>query len=63
MKHSVNKPIPVVHAFENIIDLYGPMGAIGHARALYNTSYNPYKTAPKAITYISFFPGGVRHPR
>jgi hypothetical protein len=49
IKQNVNRPIPVVHAFEKIIDLYGPMGAIGHALALYKTSYNPYNTAPQAI--------------
>jgi hypothetical protein len=49
MKQIVNRPIPVVHAFENTTDRYGPMGDMEHALALYNTSYNPYNTAPKAI--------------
>ena len=49
MKHNVNNPIPVVHAFENMIDRDGPIGDTAHARALYNTSYNPYSTAPQAI--------------
>lgn len=38
IKHNVNKPIPVVHAFENTIDRYGPIGDAAQARALYNTS-------------------------
>jgi len=51
MKKNVNRPIPVVHAFENNIERYGPMGETAQARALYKTSYKPYNTAPHAITY------------
>lgn len=50
IKHNVKRPIPVVQAFENIIERYGPIGDIAQARALYRTSYNPYNTAPNAIT-------------
>jgi len=49
MKQRVNKPIPEVHAFENMMDRYGPIGDTAQARALYKTSYNPYNTAPHAI--------------
>ena len=50
IKQNVKSPIPVVHAFEKSMDRYGPSGDTAHARALYNTSYSPYKTAPHAIT-------------
>jgi hypothetical protein len=49
MKHKVNSPMPVVQALENRTDRYGPIGETAHARALYNTSYNPYNTAPHAM--------------
>ena len=49
MNKQVNRPIPVVQALENRIDRYGPIGDTTHARALYNTSYNPYNTAPQAM--------------
>ena len=32
--HNVKRPIPVVHAFENMIERYGPIGEIAQARAL-----------------------------
>lgn len=51
MKKNVNRPIPVVHTFENTMDRYGLIGETAQARALYSTSYNPYNTAPHAITY------------
>jgi len=50
INNNVNKPIPVVQAFEKMMERYGPIGATGQALALYNTSYNPYNTAPQAIT-------------
>ena len=50
IKHKVNRPIPVVHAFENMMERYGPMGDTAQARALYSTSYKPYRTAPHAMT-------------
>jgi len=49
MNRNVNKPIPVVQALEKMIDLDGPIGDTAHARALYNTSYNPYNIAPQAM--------------
>jgi hypothetical protein len=42
MKKKVNRPIPVVHALENMMERYGPIGDTAHALALYNT-------APQAI--------------
>ena len=48
-KRSVKRPIPVVHAFENMMERYGPIGDTAHALALYNTSYNPYNIAPNAM--------------
>lgn len=51
MKHNVNNPTPVVHAFEKMIERYGPIGDTAHARALYKTSYRPYSTAPHAIIF------------
>jgi hypothetical protein len=50
MNNRVNSPIPVVQALENMTDRYGPIGETAQARALYRTSYNPYNTAPQAIT-------------
>jgi len=49
MNRSVNSPIPVVHAFENKIEREGPIDETEQARALYNTSYRPYETAPNAM--------------
>lgn len=49
IKQRVKSPIPVVHAFEKMMDRYGPIGDTAHARALYITSYSPYSTAPNAI--------------
>ena len=49
MKQRVNKPMPVVHAFENMTERYEPIDVVAQARALYNTSYKPYNTAPKAM--------------
>jgi hypothetical protein len=34
MKQSVNNPIPVVHAFEKMMERYGPIGDVAQARAL-----------------------------
>jgi hypothetical protein len=51
MKQRVNKPIPVVHALEKMIERYGPIGETAQARALYSTSYKPYRTAPHAMIY------------
>jgi hypothetical protein len=34
IKHSVNKPIPLVQALEKTIERYGPIGDFAHARAL-----------------------------
>ena len=34
IKQRVNRPIPVVQAFEKIMDRYGPMGDTAQARAL-----------------------------
>jgi hypothetical protein len=38
IKQRVNNPIPVVQAFEKMMDRYGPMGDTAQARALYITS-------------------------
>ena len=38
IKQKVNSPIPVVHAFEKMIERYGPIGDTAQARALYITS-------------------------
>jgi len=49
MNNMVNRPMPVVQALEKRIERYGPMGETAHARALYSTSYSPYRTAPHAM--------------